>query len=42
MTEYAVLLVLVALGCSLAVISLGAPLVRTLTAQEVWLLLAVP
>ena len=40
--EYAVLLGLVAVGCSLAVIALGAPLVRMFLAQEVWLLLGVP
>lgn len=40
--EYAVLLGLVAMGCSLAVIGLGAPLVRLFVAQELWILLAVP
>ena len=42
MAEYAVLLGLVAVGCSLAVIGLGAPLVRLFGAQELWLMLAVP
>lgn len=42
MAEYAVLLGLVAVGCSLAVVGLGAPLVRAYLAQELWLLLAVP
>ena len=40
--EYAVLLGLVAVGCSLAVVALGAPLVRMFMSQEVWLLLGVP
>lgn len=40
--EYAVLLGVVAVGCSLAVIALGAPLVRMFMAQEVWILLALP
>ena len=40
--EYAVLLCVVAVGCSLAVIGLGAPLVRAFLVQESWLLLAVP
>jgi Flp pilus assembly pilin Flp len=40
--EYAVLLGLVAVGCSLAVIGLGAPLVRMFMTQEVWLMLAIP
>lgn len=42
MVEYAVLLSLVAVGCSLAVVGLGAPLVRLFMAQESWLMLAVP
>jgi Flp pilus assembly pilin Flp len=42
MVEYAVLLSVVAVGCSLAVIALGAPLVRMFIAQELWLMLAVP
>lgn len=42
MVEYAVLLSVVAVGCSLAVIALGAPLVRMFMAQEVWLMLSVP
>ena len=42
MVEYAVLLSVVAVGCSLAVIGLGAPLVRMFMAQEVWLMMAVP
>jgi Flp pilus assembly pilin Flp len=41
-TEYAVLLCLVAVGCSLATIGLGAPLVRLFMAQETWVMLAVP
>lgn len=41
-TEYAVLLCIVAVGCSLAVIGLGAPLVQLFMAQEVWLMLALP
>ncbi len=40
--EYAVLLSVVAVGCSIAVMGLGAPLVRLFVAQEVWLMLAVP
>lgn len=40
--EYAVLLSLVAIGCSLATVALGAPLVRLFMSQEVWLWLAVP
>lgn len=42
MVEYTVLLCLVAVGCSLAVVALGAPLVRLYMAQQVWLMLAVP
>ncbi|MGC4068879.1 MAG: hypothetical protein QM784_30395 [Polyangiaceae bacterium] len=41
-TEYAVLLGFVAIGCALAVVALGAPLVETFLAQESWLLLGVP
>jgi hypothetical protein len=40
--EYTVLLCLVAVGCSLAVASLGVALVRMFLVQECWLLLAVP
>jgi Flp pilus assembly pilin Flp len=40
--EYTVLLCLVAVSCSLAVVGLGAPLVRMFVAQELWLMLAVP
>ncbi|MGE5786857.1 MAG: Flp family type IVb pilin [Myxococcales bacterium] len=40
--EYAVLLSLVAVGCSLAVVALGAPLVRMFMAQQVWILLGIP
>lgn len=40
--EYAVLLSLVAVGCALATVTLGTPLVRLFLAQELWLLLAVP
>jgi Flp pilus assembly pilin Flp len=42
MVEYAVLLSVVAVGCSLAVVALGAPLVRMFMAQEAWLMLSVP
>jgi Flp pilus assembly pilin Flp len=42
MVEYAILLSVVAVGCLLAVIGLGAPLVRMFIAQEVWLMMAVP
>jgi hypothetical protein len=42
MAEYAVLLCLVAVGCSLAVVGLGAPLVRLFSVEELWLSLAVP
>jgi Flp pilus assembly pilin Flp len=40
--EYALLLCLVVVGCSLAVIGLGAPLVGLFEAEDLWLLLAVP
>jgi len=40
--EYTVLLSFVAVGCALAVMSLGAPLVRAFMAQETWLLMAIP
>lgn len=40
--EYTVLLGFVAVGCALAVVGLGTPLVRAFLAQERWLLLAVP
>jgi Flp pilus assembly pilin Flp len=42
MVEYAVLLSAVAIGCSIAVVALGVPLVRMFMAQQVWLMLAVP
>lgn len=40
--EYIVLLSLVSVGCAIAMISLGAPLVRMYIVQEVWLSLGVP
>jgi hypothetical protein len=40
--EYIVLLSLVSVGCAIAMISLGAPLVRMYMVQEVWLSLGVP
>ena len=40
--EYVVLLSVVAVGCSLAVASLGVPLVQLFVTQEVWVALAVP
>lgn len=40
--EYTVLLSVVAVGCSLAVIALGTPLVRMFLSVETWLLVAVP
>ncbi|HEY5961716.1 MAG TPA: hypothetical protein VIV60_34390 [Polyangiaceae bacterium] len=42
MAEYAVLLSCVAMGCVVAIVALGAPLVRMFGAQEVWLSLALP
>ncbi len=41
-TEYAVLLGLVAVCCSLAVIGLGSPLMRLFSMQQAWVMLAVP
>jgi Flp pilus assembly pilin Flp len=40
--EYAVVLCLVALGLSLAVVTLGPALVRAYLARETWLLLPFP
>jgi Flp pilus assembly pilin Flp len=40
--EYAVLLSLVSVGCALATVSLGVPLVKMFMAQELWLALAIP
>jgi Flp pilus assembly pilin Flp len=40
--EYTVLLCLVSVGCVLAMVALGAPLVQMFMAQETWLLLAIP
>lgn len=40
--EYTVLLVLVALSCALAMVTLGAPLVRMFATYETWLLLPFP
>jgi len=40
--EYTVLLVVVAVGCSLAVVGLGAPLVQMFVTLEAWLLLPFP
>jgi Flp pilus assembly pilin Flp len=40
--EYAVILTVVALGCVLATVSLGVPLVRAFEAREAWLLLPLP
>ena len=40
--EYTVLLVLVALSCALAMVTLGAPLVRMFATYQTWLLLPFP
>jgi Flp pilus assembly pilin Flp len=40
--EYIVLLSLVSVGCVIAMIGLGAPLVRMYMVQQVWLSLGVP
>jgi Flp pilus assembly pilin Flp len=40
--EYTVLLVLVAMTCAAAMVTLGAPLVRMFATYETWLLLPFP
>jgi Flp pilus assembly pilin Flp len=40
--EYTVLLVLVAISCALAMVTLGAPLVRMFSTYQTWLLLPFP
>lgn len=40
--EYAVLLAVVSMGCVLAIIGLGVPLVRVYQASQAWLMLPVP
>jgi Flp pilus assembly pilin Flp len=40
--EYTVLLVLVAMSCALAMVTLGAPLVRMFATYQTWLLLPFP
>ena len=42
MTEYVIVLVFVSLGCALALIGLGAPLVSLFRLQRTWLLLPFP
>jgi len=40
--EYVVLLVLIALGCGLAIAGLGVPLMRMFLVRQTWLLLPLP
>jgi Flp pilus assembly pilin Flp len=42
MVEYTVLLVLVAMTCAAAMVTLGAPLVRMFATYQTWLLLPFP
>lgn len=42
MVEYVVILTVVALGCSLALVGLGAPLYRMYLVQRAWVSLPVP
>lgn len=42
MVEYTVILVLVTMGCVLAMVGLGGPLVSAFETQQAWLLLPFP
>jgi len=42
MVEYTILLCLVTVGCAVAMIGLGVPLVQMFMVQQVWLSLGVP